>query len=527
MQKAGGSVATLGNRVAAVGNSMQATLSGAIPGAGLVAASAFTFLADKAISAATAVFGFGRSAFDSIVQTGRLAERLNVTTDDLAAMRLAASKSGLAAEDLARPMEHVGRVVAQAAEGSKEAAASFQQLGLDFEELGRMSPLQMLVKVETALGGIANVYSRNALAFKLIGKQAGEAKLAFAALGNDLLALREKANRFGIVLSPVDIKAVQAAKRAAGEVGLAWDGMKNRIAVAIAPLVEQWATTQSAALVEFGQSVLGRVGDLTQFYNTVTAVFSGTSEMVRASITKVGGYLSDFGSFMGLDALLGWDQYRSGTASVLKDIEFMFRNWALVLEQVQVDMASRLVKGWGETKVFFSGLNPFGALISKAFGPEVAAVFAADIENARKAAAAANAGVVKNLKADEDKILRELGERWDKFDADKKRQAGERAKLNLGGGQAGGGVLGLGLAALNIGKLGPALLTNFSDLLPPALEKGSKEAFEAIAKAQRAGEDTAPALAKEQLEAQKKIAENVKRVEEAIKAAPALQPAPL
>lgn len=297
----GAAAGIAGAAISGVASIIGSVLVGAVQTASAVLGS----LATAFMSVAGAITQVALSQFSTITASGRLAARLGIDTKVLAALDLAAGRAGLHVEDLARPMEHLQRVMGEASMGGAEQVKVFGQLGLSVESLLAMPLDQAFGKVSQALQKVSNQSYRTMIGHQLLGRTSGELKVATDMVANSMGELMAKAERMGTALSESDTKAVMAAQRAIGTIERTWEGLKNRIAVALAPAFQRIAEDFSDFVGKFNpnfrawgemvtKTILGAefvVANFPKIWSTAfTAVTKFTSDLSQ-DVTRIFGVL--------------------------------------------------------------------------------------------------------------------------------------------------------------------------------------------------------------------------------------------
>jgi len=163
------------------------------------------------VAAATAAAYFVKSAIDAADEASKAAMAAGLTTESYTALAYAADLSGVSQDELTKAMGKISKAAVEAANGGKEAAASFKKLGIDVEDAsGRVKDADVLfAEIADGLNQMERGSEKTALQLFLLGK--GGATLApLLALGSDGLAkLRKEAEAAGVVL---DTKTGQAAE---------------------------------------------------------------------------------------------------------------------------------------------------------------------------------------------------------------------------------------------------------------------------------------------------------------------------
>ena len=212
-----------------------------------------------AILAVSAAFSaLGTSQAKVIDQTAKTADKLGITTEALAGLRLAAEESGVATNTLDMALQRMVRRVAEAAAGTGEAKDALKQLGLDARVLAQQSPDKTFQDIAGAMQDVDNQGEKVRLAFKLFDSE-GVALVNTLKLGKEeLKQYALEADNLGLAFSRVDAAAVEEANDAMGRVGAVIDGIGNQVATEFSPLITLIANDFVNAATEgegFGDSI--------------------------------------------------------------------------------------------------------------------------------------------------------------------------------------------------------------------------------------------------------------------------------
>ncbi len=164
-----------------------------------------------------------------------MAERLGVSTDEMTAFRLAAAHAGGEVDILARASERLSSIIGAASLNDPKAIQHLHQLGLNAKELADQSKPEQLVAFGKALEGIGNASQQDFLAKQFSGKNFGAMKLMLKELAENSNALKAEGRGLGLGVTPEQMKSVNEAHKATEQLGLAWEGVENKVALALAP----------------------------------------------------------------------------------------------------------------------------------------------------------------------------------------------------------------------------------------------------------------------------------------------------
>lgn len=200
------------------------------------------------------------AAFRAVDELAKSADRVGATTQSLQRLRLAADLSGASAEDLQSSMERLQRSLAEAAAGGGQAREALDRLGLDARRLQGMGMDRVILELSGALETVENRSERTRLMFQLFGREG--AKL-FTMMSQGRAALEgvgDELQRAGVLISRVDAARVEQANDAWTRFRHVMEGVRNVIAVELAPFLEL-ASNRLVDMAGSGEGVGQRVRD--------------------------------------------------------------------------------------------------------------------------------------------------------------------------------------------------------------------------------------------------------------------------
>jgi hypothetical protein len=216
-----------------------------------------------ATAAAAAFAMLTKASFDSIDQLAKTADRLNVTTESLRTLQVAADLAGVSQEMLTKSLQKQQKALVDASDGLVTAERAFARLGLNVQALIELPADQQFAAIADAIASVDNVTRRNALAMEIWGARASE-MINFAASGSAGIAeLSTLLDDLNVTVSRFDASQIEQANDAVGVAKLAFEGLGNSIAVAVAPMVQGLAEdfTDAAREANGFQSEVSQVVD--------------------------------------------------------------------------------------------------------------------------------------------------------------------------------------------------------------------------------------------------------------------------
>ena len=229
----------------------------------------FTGLAGGALTVG-ALTVFVKHSMEAIDTVAKLSDRLGISTEALTGLQHAANLAGVDAEGLTGGLQKMLKSLSDAATGTPAAAAAFQQLGLNAQELVNDSPDEAFKRIADSLLAVQNPATRAALSMEVFGK-AGQSLLPLLMSGSEgIKAAQAEAAKLGLTFNRMDAAKVEAANDAMTKLGAAFTGAGNALAIQLAPFI----TAISDKLVAVGTSGQGMAGNVVNAFETVLTVIA-------------------------------------------------------------------------------------------------------------------------------------------------------------------------------------------------------------------------------------------------------------
>ena len=242
------------------------------------AAAGFTAVIGAATAAGVALYAFVKPAFEAIDANAKLADRLGITMEALSGLQHIANLSGVSTELLTASIQKMQINLSDAAMGIGSAKEAFAQLGINAAALMRIAPEDQFAAIADALAKIPNNADRLRILTDIFGRGAGPLLNVLMEGGDSIRAMADEAERLGLAVSRVDAAKIEAANDAWTRVDAAVMGLKNTLAIKLAPTVEAIAN----AIVEFGPQGVNAINSVAD------AIRSSLIPTMEAVATAVG-----------------------------------------------------------------------------------------------------------------------------------------------------------------------------------------------------------------------------------------------
>lgn len=246
-------------------------------------------------------------SLEAIDATGKLADRLGVTTEAMVGLQHAAKLADVSNEELTGGLEKMLKNLSEAATAGGPAADTFKAMGLNAKQLASIAPDQAFEQIAQGLTDIQNPAQRAQAAMDIFGKS-GQSLLPLLMSGAEgIKAAKREAEALGITFNHLEFDKVQNANDAITRMKEVFSGVANRVAIALAPTIEKvadWVRVNKDLVLSTVKWV-GIVGAglivIPKFIGGITAIGMAVSAATRA-VMFMGGPVTALVAAAGLVA---------------------------------------------------------------------------------------------------------------------------------------------------------------------------------------------------------------------------------
>jgi len=188
---------------------------------------------------AAVIAGLVKSGLSAIDTQAKLARNIGATIGGLRALEMAAGDAGVSQEQLAQAVEQFTQRLGEAARGQGRAKDMLDALGLEAEELIRMDIDTRFATIADRVRELGLNTAQTADLLRQFGIRNVE-MVDLLRMGGD--AIREQGreiDRLGLRLSAIDASQIEAANDAMGVFEDVLVAVRDRITVAVAPLITE------------------------------------------------------------------------------------------------------------------------------------------------------------------------------------------------------------------------------------------------------------------------------------------------
>ena len=230
-------------RVAAALTGLEKNISGMRSSLGTLTAingaQLFGSIATVTSQAASGLIGMSKAAAESIDAMSKLGTRAGLAYAEVAGLKYAGDLAGVGMDSIANALTKADKAFIAAGNGSKSAVDALATLGLSFEQLNGKASADRFQAIANALAAMPNTAERTAAAIGLFGKSGADLLPLFQDGARGLQAMQAEAKKFGLGLTDLQGKNVEAMNDSFTRAGAAIGGIVNQVVSNLAPGVEK------------------------------------------------------------------------------------------------------------------------------------------------------------------------------------------------------------------------------------------------------------------------------------------------
>lgn len=222
----------------------------------------FGNIASTAAGYVRSLIDIGRAQADVIDGQSKLAARLGMTYEEISGLSLAGDLAGVSMDTIAAAVTRADVAFVRASEGSKQARAAFEGIGLSFEDLNGLSAADRFNAIVDAIAALPTEAQRAEAAVQLFGRAGAQLLPLFAGGAQGIQEATEQAERLGLALTDAQGRDVEAMNDSFTMVGKAIDGIVQQVVAYLSPAITNIATQFTDFVGSIGGANIGQaIGD--------------------------------------------------------------------------------------------------------------------------------------------------------------------------------------------------------------------------------------------------------------------------
>lgn len=352
MKKSGGTVRTFAGRIAQTQQMM------------------FRFA--KGVMVAAGIGGIGfmvKRTMDAIDATAKLSDRLQMTTEDLVTLQHAAKINGMSTEGMNKALETFVRRLGETKMGVGQAKLAIEKLGLSADKMATRDHFDNLKRIADKIRELPTAAERAATAYYLFGRQGTQMLNLLNQGSKGIEAFRAEVDRLGNTFSRIDAAKVEAANDAFACLGDVITGVKQRMAIEFAPVLETIANRltevgtngenagnrMKSAFAGVGRSLATITDVMGGINGTLQLVIGGVRGVIGVILKLVGVIVEKLGkAFIKFNNILAKTKIGKGIGMKSIDLD-LFRDGLMgIMTSIDEAAKKNLSNGY---KSFIDGIN--------------------------------------------------------------------------------------------------------------------------------------------------------------------------
>ncbi len=167
----------------------------------------------------------------------KMADRVNASTEGLAALRHQTELNGESSATLDKSLEKMRRSLGEVDQGVGEAKDAMKLLGINMDDIRDLKADEQFELIGTAIGSLSDANQQAAISSDIFGRSGVKLINVFNQGAEGFASAREEADRLGISMSRVDAAKIEEANDSMLRSRQAVEGLGNKITVQLAPII--------------------------------------------------------------------------------------------------------------------------------------------------------------------------------------------------------------------------------------------------------------------------------------------------
>lgn len=215
-----------------------------------VVRSTFNGLSSTVRGVSSSITGFITTQTALLKQEIAVAKQLGLSQESYATLGNVAADAGIQIDQLKEPLFKVASQIEAARKGSGAAADAFKTLGINANEIAKLSPFQRLGRIADAVKGIKDV-NKESLVLNQIFGETGQRLREFLKFGSEgFEKVRQATIATGQALNNIGVQQVERLDAAIRDLQDNMAGLRNQILISIEPAVSAFLKVITAKLAD-------------------------------------------------------------------------------------------------------------------------------------------------------------------------------------------------------------------------------------------------------------------------------------
>jgi hypothetical protein len=199
----------------------------------------------------------------------KLARSIDGSANSLRAVQIAAGYAGVSVGEANTAMQQLNRELERAKEEGSPAADALKKLRLQANDLAGLDVDDRMALLADRINALGLSSGQASDILRDLGIRSRNMALLLIQGGDAIRSAREEVTAFGLELTKTQTDSIESANDAVARMGLVFEGLRNRLAVEVAPMLQTVADrfntlAQSDAVQTAIERLAGAFGDLSE-----------------------------------------------------------------------------------------------------------------------------------------------------------------------------------------------------------------------------------------------------------------------
>lgn len=268
-----------------------------------------------------------------LANISRSAKALGLDGSAFMGLQQVFKRAGIEGDGFTGALGKIQAKISEAGNGNAQLAGLFKEIGLDARALAGIPVDEQIKRIADGFATLDNEGDRSRLALKLFEEQGLKLLPMFSKGSKGIDDFIANGKKIGTVLSNSQLLAAERATSALPKLSASFDGLKNRVVIALAPIIEKWAT-MGTKLLERLQPVFNWLG---KAFTTVADIYWSVMDKVFDGFSQA------------WEAVEGWVKELVGSETELMEFEDVAWQVVEAVAQAFSIMAQRVAQAFGWT----------------------------------------------------------------------------------------------------------------------------------------------------------------------------------
>lgn len=250
-----------------------------------------------AIQAGRRAFGFLQQIADDLDEIVKTSDRLQATTESLSQLRFVGELAAIQFSEITAALTIFSRNLESARSGTEEQARAFRDLGINIEEVAKLTKIDLIDLLATASEGfnrLGSATERNNALLVVFGRSGSKLGPLLAGGAEQIRELADEAERLGVVFDRETLERAAQFNDALTRLRTSFRGVFQTLFLDAAPKISAIFTKLSQLVSENRGAIIAAIQSIGEFFLfTLDKIVDGVIGLIEAIESIPGVSLAD------------------------------------------------------------------------------------------------------------------------------------------------------------------------------------------------------------------------------------------